>query len=257
MTEIEKILDIARAEIGVAEDPIGSNNIKYNTAYYGRTVSGNAYQWCMVFVWWCFREAGLSHLFYGGGKTASCTALMRWAKAQGQFMAGGMYRAGDVFLYQFDDDAMADHTGIFTGQYDAKGRYLVIEGNHNNRVEIVSRTDAELWGAWRPAYKTEMEEDTSSGADENTPHQSAPSTVSPQGEARGIDLPEVRYGDMGSTVKAMQILLMGYGYKLPRYGADGEYGAETRTALKAFQKAKGLSTDGICGNDTWKALLGL
>lgn len=43
MTQVEKLLSIARAEIGVAEDPIGSNKVKYNTAYYGREVSGGHY----------------------------------------------------------------------------------------------------------------------------------------------------------------------------------------------------------------------
>ena len=28
---------------------------KYNTAFYGREVSGRAYPWCMAFIWWVFR----------------------------------------------------------------------------------------------------------------------------------------------------------------------------------------------------------
>ncbi len=45
--------------------------MKYNTAYYGREVSGK-YPWCAVFVWWVFREAGAPELYYGGGETAYC-----------------------------------------------------------------------------------------------------------------------------------------------------------------------------------------
>ena len=44
---------------------------------------------------------------------------------------------------------------------------------------------------------------------------------------------------------------------MPKYGADADFGAETETALKAYQKAKGLSADGICGVNTWKKLLGV
>ena len=38
----ERILSAARAEIGVKESPANSNRVKYNTAYYGRAVSGSA-----------------------------------------------------------------------------------------------------------------------------------------------------------------------------------------------------------------------
>ena len=65
------VLQIAEWQEGVVEMPSNSNKVKYNTAYYGREVSGRAYPWCMTFVWWVFREAGFS--LY---KTASCTALV-------------------------------------------------------------------------------------------------------------------------------------------------------------------------------------
>ena len=65
------VLQIAEWQEGVVEMPSGSNKVKYNTAYYGREVSGRAYPWCMAFVWWVFREAGFS--LY---KTASCTAFV-------------------------------------------------------------------------------------------------------------------------------------------------------------------------------------
>ena len=56
MATAEKILEIARSQIGARESPANSDNVKYNTAYYGREVSGK-YPWCAVFVWWVFREA--------------------------------------------------------------------------------------------------------------------------------------------------------------------------------------------------------
>lgn len=246
MTQVEKLLSIARAEIGVAEDPIGSNKVKYNTAYYGREVSGDAYPWCMVFVWWCFWQAGLSQIFYGGGQTASCTTLMRWAQREGRFFMSD-YRAGDVFLYQFDEDSAADHTGIYTGQVDGRGRYLVIEGNHNNRVEVVARSDSELWGAFRADWDDPVDNPVDDPVDESTP--------SVDGVC--IRLPEIRKGSVGASVKSMQILLMGYGCRLPRYGADGEYGSETETALKRYQEKSSLTVDGVCGEKTWKNLLGV
>lgn len=40
MATAEKILEIARSQIGARESPANSDNVKYNTAYYGREVSG-------------------------------------------------------------------------------------------------------------------------------------------------------------------------------------------------------------------------
>ena len=44
------------------------------------------------------------------------------------------------------------------------------------------------------------------------------------------------------------------GYALPKYGADGSFGAETLNAVKNFQKDHGLTVDGIVGKNTWVAL---
>ncbi|MBR2717564.1 MAG: peptidoglycan-binding protein, partial [Oscillospiraceae bacterium] len=49
-----KLIKIAESQVGVKESPAGSNNVKYNTWYYGHPVSGAAYPWCCVFVEWCF-----------------------------------------------------------------------------------------------------------------------------------------------------------------------------------------------------------
>ena len=50
MATVDDILKTALAEVGVTEYPPNSNNVKYNTAYYGHEVSGSAYPWwCMSF----------------------------------------------------------------------------------------------------------------------------------------------------------------------------------------------------------------
>jgi hypothetical protein len=67
-SDVDKILNMARSQIGVKEDPPGSNNIKYNTAFYGKPVSGKEFAWCAAFVWWVFNQCGLSHLYNDNGK---------------------------------------------------------------------------------------------------------------------------------------------------------------------------------------------
>lgn len=242
MTQINTVVNMAASQIGTAEDPKGSNNIKYNTDYYGRVVSGSAYPWCMAFVWWVFNQAGLSRLFYGGRKTASCTTLMNWAKSNGYIVTSG-YQAGDVFFYDWDGASYdAEHTGIYTGLKDSSGRYLVIEGNTNDRVEQIGRSTTSVLCAFRPQWEDE----------EPAP---APTPAPSDGKIITISLPELRRNSVGKSVKAMQNLLIGYGYSCGPDGADGEYGLNTLDAVKRYQGSHGLAADGICGVLTWTSLL--
>lgn len=64
----------------------------------------------------------------------------------------------------------------------------------------------------------------------------------------------LRKGGKGEAVEELQKLLLDLGYKLPEYGADGDYGSETVKAVKKFQSENGLDADGICGPKTWAAL---
>ncbi len=151
----EKILDIARDQLGIKENPPNSNRCKYNTAYYGQEVSGSAYPWCAVFVWWCFREAGASELFYGGKKTASCFTLLGFHKAQA---VRGNYLPGDIIFFNFDGRKNTQHVGICEG-WD--GRYITtIDGNtaptneaNGGAVMRRKRDKKYIVGAYRPAYE--------------------------------------------------------------------------------------------------------
>lgn len=69
------------------------------------------------------------------------------------------------------------------------------------------------------------------------------------------DLPTLRKGSKGEPVRALQALLILRGQKLTTYGTDGDFGSETEIALRAYQKLKGLTVDGICGSDDWKTLI--
>lgn len=69
-----------------------------------------------------------------------------------------------------------------------------------------------------------------------------------------ISVPEtVQKGDKGDTVKRMQLLLQQHG--APTLAADGDFGPKTDAAIRAFQKAHGLTVDGIVGPKTWAELL--
>lgn len=62
----------------------------------------------------------------------------------------------------------------------------------------------------------------------------------------------IKKGSRGSAVKQAQALLNAKGYRCG--AADGIFGAKTLEAVKACQKANGLSVDGIVGPKTWAVL---
>ncbi|MED3870956.1 peptidoglycan-binding protein [Priestia megaterium] len=64
-------------------------------------------------------------------------------------------------------------------------------------------------------------------------------------------------GDSGLGVKELQQKLMKIGYELPKYKDEGNYGDETFSAVKAFQKKNGLGVDGIAGESTLGKVDGL
>ena len=72
-----------------------------------------------------------------------------------------------------------------------------------------------------------------------------------------IDLPVLKKGAKGESVRAMQFLLIGNGQDMDGYGADASFGGATDRALRAYQSANGLESDGSCGRKTWTKLLGV
>ncbi|KYG30413.1 N-acetylmuramoyl-L-alanine amidase [Alkalihalobacillus trypoxylicola] len=66
--------------------------------------------------------------------------------------------------------------------------------------------------------------------------------------------PTLRRGSKGVAVGQLQNLLIINGYSLPRFGTDNDFGAETLAAVRAFQRDKGLTVDGIVGPKTWAEL---
>jgi hypothetical protein len=63
--------------------------------------------------------------------------------------------------------------------------------------------------------------------------------------------PLLKKGDNSSKVSDLQTLLNKKGYNLV---VDGDFGANTDTAVRDYQSKNGLIVDGIVGNDTWTKL---
>lgn len=238
MITAEKIIALAYGQLGVVENPAGSNKVIYNTDFYGREVSGPAYPWCCSHIWWLFWKLGASSLFCGGARVASCTAVMRYAKNNGLFVKSG-FRRGDLILYNFDGNANdAEHIGICVGSDGSS--VTCIEGNtsqtsddNGGKVMLRSRSLKVVIGAYRPNYiqTTKKEEETVK-----------------------VEVKVLKKGSSGAQVKSLQILLNGKGHSCGE--VDGSFGKKTLAGVKSFQTANNLVPDGSVGPATWKKLLG-
>lgn len=224
MATASKVVSIAAGQVGYKEGRNNSN--KYGAAYGMNNVS-----WCMEFIWWCFKQAGMD--WY---KTASCTACYKHYASRA--VSRDALRKGDIVFFDWDHSGDCDHVGIVESV--GSSRITTIEGNtssgnagsqsNGDGVYRRYRTRSQIAKAIRPAYEAE----TSGGGTCN------------------VTVQEVKNGSKGGSVYVLQAFLKQKGYYTGK--VDGEAGSLTEKAIKAFQKAMGLSQDGIAGTNTWKAV---
>ena len=144
-----------------------------------------------------------------------------------------------------------NHTGIVV---DVTGGLVVcVEGNSSDAVRknTYRLGDSYIAGFGRPNWNIfEI-----GGNEEEPVNPPAPEPPKQETCSVTLTLPVIKYGDASMYVKLMQTALIGRGFNCGWYGADGEYGQQTKIGLFQFQKKKGLDTDCVCGAATWKALL--
>lgn len=97
---------------------------------------------------------------------------------------------------------------------------------------------------------------TSLGGTATEQETAAPSTSDDE-EVVDVKVKVLKKGAKGDQVKALQALLIGYGYELGRTGVDGSFGSLTDEAVRKFQSRNNLEKDGSVGPATWEKLLGV
>lgn len=169
---VERVIELARGELGNTESPAGSNNTKYGAAY---GLQGQP--WCVIFLWWLFREAGESAAFFGGAKTASCGTLLRWYREQGQTVPVNEVRPGDIVILNFHGTQDTEHCGLVvdvTRAITTVASLTTIEGNtsssgsqdNGGMVCEKVRFPRQIVAVCRPKYK---EDGPSSGPSDHLP----------------------------------------------------------------------------------------
>lgn len=119
----EKVIAIAKREIGVTEVPFNTNKTKY-----GQWFGLNGVAWCGIFVSWCYDKAGLPLGNIGFSKGfAGCQTAYDHFRKSGEITTDP--QPGDIVLFDWNGDKRYDHVGIFVS-WKAKGQaFNTIEGN--------------------------------------------------------------------------------------------------------------------------------
>lgn len=137
MDLLTKVVGIARTQIGVMEDPPGSNR-GYSVEVYLKAVGlGPGYSWCAAFLYWCFLKAttelGIKNPLI---RTGGVIDHWRRAPAKAKISAAQalknpeLIKPGCIGILLLDKHTGAGHTFIvekINGQ-----RLTTIEGNSSN-----------------------------------------------------------------------------------------------------------------------------
>ena len=237
-------------QVGYAE---GANNYNKYAPRWAAAGGWNAQNqpWCDIFVdcgfLECFGIDLASRLTYQpkGGFSALCSASANYYKSNGAYFSTPA--VGDQIFFNISGGI--NHTGIVVGV--SGGMVTVVEGNSSDAVRknTYRAGDGYINGYGRPNWS--VFED---GGEEEPP---APDVPAQDTCSVTVTLPVIKYGDASMYVKLMQTALIGRGFNCGWYGADGEYGQQTKIALFQFQQKNGLDADNICGQATWTKLLGV
>ena len=160
MTPIERVIAIARAEIGYLEkasnaqlDSKTANAGDKNWTKYARDLDAlkvyngpkNGYAWCDMFVDWCFIKAfGLEMALKMtgqklGGYGAGCTESVNYYKAIGRFYKSGPQPGDQIFFTQNNGQSFY-HTGLV--ERVQGGKVFTIEGNTSSAAGVVENGGA-------------------------------------------------------------------------------------------------------------------
>lgn len=118
-----KVVEIAKKEIGYTESPKNSNKTKY-----GKWFGLDGVAWCGIFVSWCYAMAGYKLPKVGFSKEgfAGCQTFYDYAKKNNLITTTP--ESGDIVLFDWNNDKRYDHTGIFVKKINDI-YFETIEGN--------------------------------------------------------------------------------------------------------------------------------
>jgi hypothetical protein len=272
MTQAEKVIQIARSELGSCEANGGDD--KYLKWYGGLPMTA---AWCAVFASWVYFQHNKNLYF---PKFASCDNGLKWFIDTGRFKANPRYggngkykpKMGDLIFFS-EPKTLADstHVGIVI-KSDSKIVYT-IEGNTS---DMVKEKKYEIDKSTILGYGTIPFSDESKAPATDDFNYSdwlkklqkqlnLPQTGRPSVELLA-KTPTIKLNSKGAIVGLLQEFLVAQGYNLGnsgpnRDGVDNHFGPKTESAVKLYQKeaVKLSKPDAVLdgGKNTWKKILNM
>lgn len=203
-------------------------------------------EWCATFVSAVAVQLGYTDII---PTECSCSKMIELLQKIGAWNEDDARtpNPGDIIFYDWEDNGVgdnkggADHVGIV--EKVSNGKITIIEGNYSQSVKrrTIAVNHRYIRGYGVPKYDTEETTTTT--------------TTITKGDYT-MEMRNLKKGCNGEDVRALQILLIGRGYSCGGSGADGDFGSATDAAVRKYQKAKGLTQDGIAGKATMGSLLG-
>ena len=256
-----KLVEWCLEQVGYTE---GANNYNKYAPKWTQAGGWNAQNqpWCDIFVDCgfieCFGIDLASKLTYQpkGGFSALCSTSANYYKANGAYFTTPTI--GDQIF--FNSGGGINHTGIVVGV--TGGMVTCVEGNSSDAVRknTYAVNNSYINGFGRPNWDIFSNSSTIPTTTGENTKPSAPEQPKVKTCSVTLGLPVIEYGDASMWVKLMQTALIGRGFNCGWYGADGEYGQQTKIALFQFQQKnadKVGEADMVCGQRTWGALLGV
>ena len=152
MATASDLLKIARAEVGYDRYSDPERGTKYGRWYEsevdgagGYDYGANGVAYCAMFVSWALAKAGVKCAGFPG---AYCPSIHHK-----QTLAAAQLKAGDVVLFDWEDDGTDDHVGLVVSN-DTKAKTVkTIEGNTSGgKVAERTRAYSTICGGIRPSY---------------------------------------------------------------------------------------------------------
>lgn len=251
MGQVEELLKYALAQVGTAENPLGSNRQPYgayidSTDWYlykqgDRTWRHlvNGYDWCTQYHDACFLKVfGIdkARKMLGRPVYNNMGAVVKYQVNYMKAINRFGYKPKKGCSIYFTNSQGWSHIGIV---YDYDDKYVyTVEGNAGSHCWYVAKgkyliTNSRIGGYGYPLY------------DEVPPKPDPKEDEMKFGELKKL---YYRKGNVfkGDAVEVVQSVV--------NTDIDGSFGPKTETAVKSFQKANGCTVDGIVGAQTWEAI---
>jgi hypothetical protein len=130
---VERLIEVATAEVGYVEEAVPENKTKYQKANQ---------PWCGAFVNWCGKKAGVKipNTVYTPAGANAYIKMKRWHPVK-----DAQPRAGDIVFFDFPNDGIdrISHVGIVVKD-NLDGTVTTIEGNTTHERKGDQRNGGEV-----------------------------------------------------------------------------------------------------------------